>query len=133
VSNVLKGIGARIDQVPAEFIDTAIDIFVDSAERHGGRMMGRQLTAEAHHRHVAGGVASVTMVGVPARLWAWREGGTRPHIIRAHGDEPLALSGHPVWGPVRHPGIQPQHRWTAACVDAETRIYQAAAHAVTVV
>ena len=53
VSNVLKGIGARIDRLPADLLDDAVKAFIVIAERHGGRMMGRyQLTAKEKGRRV---------------------------------------------------------------------------------
>ena len=122
MTNVLQGVTAKLERLPRNVIDDATRRFIDIAEHEGGRVAGHQLTAEAHQRHVTDGTGAVTMVGTPARFWAWRERGTRAHLIRAHTHEPLALSGHPVWGPVHHPGTEGRHAWTNTCERAAREI-----------
>lgn len=130
MTNVLQGVSAKLERLPATVIDDVTRHFIDIAEHEGGRVAGVQLTAEPHQRHAAGGSASVTMVGVPARYWAWRERGTRPHLIRAHGHEPLALPGHPVWGAVHHPGTHGHGAWTKTVNRAERELNPASVRAL---
>jgi hypothetical protein len=121
MTNIIKGLAKRIDNVPVELLDDAIKVFVDIAERNGGKMMGGryQLTAKPDKLRVRGEQASVLMKGVPSGFWVWRETGTGEHTIRPKRRKkrgwkpgPLGLPGHPVWGPVIHPGTAGQLRWT---------------------
>ena len=130
MTNVLNGVTAKLERLPATVIDDEIRAFVVTAEHEGGRVKGQQLTAEPRQRHATGDTASVTMVGVPAGFWVWREQGIRPHLIRARGHEPLRLPGHPVWGPIHHPGVRGKQAWTKTVEIAEREIKLASERAL---
>lgn len=134
MTNVLDGIGARIDNLPRDFLDRAIDVFVDIAVARGGTMRFKRksyaLTAKPTKRTVRGDYASVIMQGVPSGFWTWMETGVGEHpIIPRHvkqaGWKPGPLAGdldQPVWGPVIHPGYTGQGRWTRTVVEADRAI-----------
>ncbi len=135
MTNIIDGLGAKFDHLPAEVIDDAIRTFVVIAERNGGKMIrGKyQLTAKPTQRRVRVGQASVNMKAFPSGFWAWRETGTRPHTIaprkkrrgKRKGWKPGPMGGslgHPVWGPVVHPGVPAEYRWTKTVEEANAAI-----------
>jgi hypothetical protein len=125
VPNVLRGLPARLDAVAGEAVDRIADTFEERAERLGGRVDGRQLTARARQRRAARGEVSVVMVGTPAGYWSWREYGITAHRIRARrgGGDADVMAGpglrHPISGPVVHPGIAPGMAWSRTVRDVE--------------
>lgn len=103
----------RITKVPATYVDQAADVFMRIAERNGGHMMGKRLTATVRNATVGDDTATFTVAGTPAGPWAMRESGVRPHTIAPEGRGALAGGlSHPVTVPVRHPGFAGEHRWT---------------------
>ena len=95
----------------------------------GGRY---QLTAKVAKRYQRPGVAYAWMKGVPSGFWQWKETGTQAHLIaprkkrrgRRKGWKPgpLGLPGHPVWGPVQHPGTNGARKWTKTVNEADAAI-----------
>lgn len=124
--NVVTPYLARLEQLPADYIDEAVGIFIRAAERNGGRMMGRyQLTASEGRRTVSPEGGSVTMNGTPAGFWTWRETGVKPHTIGPRRKRAMAGGlGHPIRGDVLHPGYPGQHRWTRTVQQATAEIGQ---------
>lgn len=125
--NVITPYLARMKDLPAAYIDEAVAVFTRIAEHNGGTMMGRyQLTAVEKSRKVTPDGASVLMYGSPAGFWTWRESGASGHTIRPRRKLALAGAlGHPVRGPVRHPGFGGQQAWTRTVAQAEEEISDA--------
>jgi len=138
MTNVIDGLSKRLDQLPVEVLEDAIKAFQVIAERHGGKMIrGKyQLTAKPVKRQVRGGVASVLMEGAPSGFWQWKESGTKAHVIRPKSKKrrkrkgkrsfsvpgPMGLPGHPVFGPVTHPGTTGSLKWTKTVDEADEAI-----------
>lgn len=122
--NVITPYLARLSDLPAAYIDEAAATFTRIAERNGGTMMGRyQLTAAEESRRVTPDGASIMMYGSPAGFWTWKESGASAHTIRPRRKKALAGGlGHPVRGPVRHPGFAGQEAWTRTVAQAEEEI-----------
>lgn len=139
MTNAIEGLEARLNDLPADLVDDAIRVFTTIAERNGGKMIrGKyQLTAKVKKRYNTPGGAWVLMVGVPSGFWTWRETGTASHEIRPKkrrrgkrsgwtpgpmGGGLNAAVGHPIWGPVTHPGIAAPLLWTKTCKEADVAI-----------
>jgi hypothetical protein len=135
VANVIEGLAKRLDNLSAEVADDAVRAFIVIAERNGGTMIGGkyQLTAKVAKRFDRPGSSWVLMEGVPSGFWAWRETGTRPHEIRPKRKRRGKRStwtpgpmggglGHPVWGPVIHPGVPGRMLWTKTCNEGDEMV-----------
>ncbi len=135
MTNVIDGLEARYEKLPAELVDDCIRSFVVIAERNGGKMIrGKyQLTAKVKKRYDRPGSSFVIMAGVPSGFWTWRETGTGEHEIRPRKKRrgkrarwtpgPMGGDlGHPVWGPVIHPGATGQLAWTKTVNEADEAI-----------
>ena len=54
----------------------------------------------------------------PASYWSWREYGIEAHPIRPKAKRAMAGAlGHPITGPVRHPGVPARESWSEAMDD----------------
>ena len=74
------------------------------------------------------------MEGVPSGFWQWKESGTKAHVIRPKKRRrrrgkrsfkvpgPMGLPGHPVFGPVTHPGSSGARKWTKTVDEADEAI-----------
>ena len=75
------------------------------------------------------------MEGVPSGFWQWKETGTGAHEIRPkkrrrrRGKRNFAVPGpmggclgHPVFGPVMHPGTSGSLKWTKTVDEADEAI-----------
>lgn len=111
--NVVGTYVDRITTVPGKYVDEGGTIFVRVAERNGGSMMGKRLSARVTGRAVSDESGSATIVGSPAAQWALREDGAKVHMIGPSGAEAMAGGlRHPVSIPIRHPGFAGEERWT---------------------
>jgi hypothetical protein len=115
------GLSATVRAIPAEVArDVAIE-FAKSAERHGGRMMGRfQLTAVPGRVTITDTEARVQMRGTPAGFWSWREYGTKPHSVSPRKKQAMNHGlDHPVSTIIEGVHMPARHKWTAAVDDFE--------------
>ena len=131
MTNVIDGLSKRLDDLPADVVEDAVKAFTLIAERNGGKMMrGKyQLTAKPGRVERRGEMASVMMKGVPSGFWEWKESGTGSHVIRPKKKRrrkgrfkvpgPMGLPGHPVFGPVTHPGTTGSLKWTKTVDQAD--------------
>ena len=74
------------------------------------------------------------MTGVPSGSGRWKESGTGAHEIRPKKKRrrkgkrnysvpgPMGLPGHPVFGPVMHPGTSGSLKWTKTVDEADAAI-----------
>jgi hypothetical protein len=97
VANVLRGVGARLERLPAE-------ILTESAA-----------AAIVIGRRSAPGAATVVVAATPARQWAWLEDGIERHAVKPK--RARAMAGdlrHPIGETVIHPGVPGTDAWTRA-------------------
>jgi hypothetical protein len=145
MGNVIEGLEARYDELPADLVDDCIRAFTLIAERNGGTMIrGKyQLTAKVKKRFDRKGSSFVIMAGVPSGFWTWKETGTAEHTIKPKkrrrggkkraGWKPGPLGGdlgHYVWGPVIHKGAKGRLAWTKTVEQADVVIRELTAKAI---
>jgi hypothetical protein len=115
VANVLRGVGARLERLPAEILTESAAAAVTVARGYGGRVAGEQLTAIVIGRRSAPGAATVVVAATPARQWAWLEDGIERHAVKPK--RARAMAGdlrHPIGETVIHPGVPGTDAWTRA-------------------
>jgi hypothetical protein len=134
VSEPFTAAAARLSGVERQIIQEAADRFEDIAKASVGRAVGGGGVWMLHGR--GGRRRSVTMgtkatmgnsvvfiEGTPRAQWTWLEEGTKPHRV---GRRTTFLKGagygHPVRGPIRHPGARGKRTWTQT-VDTFRREY----------
>lgn len=117
---------ARLSGVDTKILQEAADRFEEVAREAVSRVVGGGGTMRVHGRggkrravklttksNISGD--SMFVNGIPKGMWVWVEDGTRPHSIGRKGRFLSAPRyGHPVMGPIRHPGSNGQHAWTKA-------------------
>jgi len=131
----LAGVAARLGQLPQGTVTEAVarfDVIArESAARvvgnggvmkmhlRGNRRLGVQLTTNVQRTGSSGDSAFAFVEGLPRALWHWIELGTAGHAI---GTRPRTFLkapsyGHPIRGPIGHPGATGAGAWTRALAD----------------
>lgn len=122
---------AALSGVERKILDEAADRFQQIARESAARVVGYGGTMHVHGRGgrrrpvkltttAKPGHSAVFIEGVPAGMWRWIEDGTQPHQIpkRVSKKKPRFLKGdsygHPIRGPIMHPGSRGQNAWTKA-------------------
>lgn len=131
----LKGVAARLEQLPRVVIDDALEAFADIVRAEVTKAIGSD-TMRLHVRGgrrvpvrievtgtVRGSGASVDAFvnGKPAGIWVWLEDGTKAHLEGKGRTLAAPSYDHPVKGPIRHPGSTGKRVWSKAVAEFRTQ------------
>jgi hypothetical protein len=118
----LRRVAAELAAAPARAARDTAAAGRTAADREGARWAPRGIKTGGGRRRltatatVTGGgrAVAVTIAGDPAYGWGWAQDGTTPHRVGDRSDVLYGGYGHPVRGPVRHPGARGARVWDRA-------------------
>src|SRR5262245_41309511 len=134
----LVGVAARLGNLPQGTVTEAVarfDILArESAARvvgnggvmrmhtRGGKRPAIELRTELQRSGNFGDSAFAFVEGLPRAQWRWIEDGTQPHAVgfRRGGRSTYLKApnyGHPIRGPISHPGSTGAGAWTRALTE----------------
>jgi hypothetical protein len=114
---------ARLSGAEHKILELAATRFEELATESASRVVGGGAVMNMHTRRgrvpvklgVRANVSgeSVFVTAFPQAQWRWIEEGTKPHSVGRGGRFLSAPRyGHPVRGPISHPGSKGQRAWT---------------------
>lgn len=137
----LKGVAAKLEQLPRTIVEEAVKRFDEAAKAAAARALHGSTTMNLHTRkgrrpvkmgtksNLTGSGAHVTVFinGTPSAQWRWLEDGTKGHQEGKGRTLAAPSYSHPIKGPISHPGSKGQKVWTRAINDFNKDVHEIAA------